>query len=87
MDFLVENGAGVFTKISSFHKMLECSQTMFYDFLAAIAMGKSDDKDYDGDDPSKFRTMSVNTLRKELSEVGAGLHALLEGSYAERRGR
>ena len=42
---------------------------MFTNFLTAVTMGKSDDKyyDYDGDYPtkSKFKTMSINMLRRK----------------------
>mmetsp|Transcript_22434 Transcript_22434/g.46874 ORF Transcript_22434/g.46874 Transcript_22434/m.46874 type:complete len:487 (+) Transcript_22434:378-1838(+) len=90
MYFLIENGAEVFTKISfnnSNHSnnninhtinMQEISispQTMFHDFLAAMAMGKRnvDVKDYYydcDDDPSKLKMMSIDTLRRKLSDRG-----------------
>ena len=76
MDFLVENGQHVLNKIS-FTDIPE-SQTMFTDFLAAVAMGKNDSKDYGGDDPTKFKTMSINALRRKLSEKGLGIDGTRE---------
>eukprot|EP00571_Detonula_confervacea_P009859 CAMPEP_0172301364 /NCGR_PEP_ID=MMETSP1058-20130122/3270_1 /TAXON_ID=83371 /ORGANISM="Detonula confervacea, Strain CCMP 353" /LENGTH=350 /DNA_ID=CAMNT_0013011447 /DNA_START=350 /DNA_END=1402 /DNA_ORIENTATION=+ len=90
MEFLVENGQEVLNKLS--FKDAPESATMFQDFMTAVAMGKSDDKDYDGDDPIKFKTMSVNALRRKLSDKGLDIDgtremmiAALEGSYAKTR--
>lgn len=43
---------------------------MFHDFLTAMTMGKNENKDCNGDDPTKFKTMSVNILRRKLSDRG-----------------
>ena len=50
-------------------------------------MGKSDDKDYDSDDPLKFKTMPTNILRRNCDEgldidgTRKMLVTALEGSY------
>ncbi|KAL7555247.1 hypothetical protein ACHAWF_018905 [Thalassiosira exigua] len=89
MDFLVENGKEVLSKIS--FKDAPASSTLFHDFMTAVAsMGKKEDKYYDGDDPTKFKTMSVDTLRRKLDGRGLdidGTHEMmvtaLEQSYAD----
>ena len=88
MEFFVENGQEVMAKLS--FKDAPESATMFNDFMAAVALGKSKDKDYDGDDTTKFKSMSVNALRRKLSERELNIDgtremmiAALELSYAK----
>jgi len=88
MEFFVENGQEVMAKLS--FKDAPESATMFNDFMAAVALGKSKDKNYDGDDTTKFKCMSVNSLRRKLSERGLNIDgtremmiAALELSYAK----
>ena len=88
MEFLVENGQDVLDKLSLQDGLQ--SATLFRDFMTAVAMEKSDDKGYDGDDPAKFKVMSVNVLRRKLSDRGLSIDgtremmiAGLEQSYAK----
>ena len=64
------------------------------DFLTAATMGKSDDKDYDRDDPTKFKTMPINTLRRKLCDKDPDIDGTrgmvitaLEGSYVKSGGK
>ena len=65
--FYIENGQHVLNKIS---------QTIFTDFLflAAVAMGKSDNTKYDGGIARKFKTMLINTLRRKNCDKGLGTY-------------
>ena len=62
--------------------------------MTAVALGKNSNKDYDGDDPTKVKTMSINVLRRKLSERGLEIDgtremlvASLEESYAKAKSR
>ena len=84
MVVLTENGQDVLNKIS--FKDIPESQTRYVHrlFQPAVTMGKSDDKDYDGDDLTKFKTMSINTLRRKLCDKGLdidGTRAMCNVSY------
>ena len=71
-------------------KYIPESQTIFTDFLTAATIVNSDDKDYDRDDCTQFKTMSINTLRRKLCDKGLDIDGTremvvtaLEGSYAK----
>lgn len=68
MDFIVDNGRDVLDTLSA-HDLPQ-SQDMLSDILTAVTKGKGDEKDYDGVDPAKFKTMSIHTLRRKLHARG-----------------
>ena len=89
-EFMVDNVQEVLGKISL--KDAPQSATLFHDVMTAVALGKNKNKDYDGDDPTKVKTMCINVLRRKLSERGLEIYgtremlvASLEESYAKAK--
>ena len=89
-EFMVDNVQEVLGKISL--KDAPQSATLFHDVMTAVALGKNKSKDYDGDDPTKVKTMCINVLRRKLSERGLEIDgtremlvASLEESYAKAK--
>jgi len=90
MEYLVDNAQEVLDKLDL--KDTPESSTLFRDFMTAVALGKNKNKDYDGDDPTKVKTMCINVLRRKLSERGLEIDgtremlvASLEESYAKAK--
>ena len=89
-EFMVDNVQEILGKISL--KDAPQSATLFHDVMTAVALGKNKNKDYDGDDPKKVKTMCINVLRRKLSERGLEIDgtremlvASLEESYAKAK--
>ena len=46
--------------------------------MTAATIVNSDDKDYDRDDCTQFKTMSINTLRRKLCDKGLDIDGTRE---------
>lgn len=76
MGFVLDHGDEVLSKFSA--RELPQSQDMLGDILTAIAQANAEDKDYDGDDATKLKTMPINTLRRKLHARGLGVEGTRE---------